>query len=273
MRPWLTVDSDDLRHLPKFQGHPRRSKPIAQERISSTFQLGMQRFSEWLDTHNFPVTMFVIADQLEDAIFSIWLKEQIKKHPHLTIGCHGFSHRSWSAWKPDPALFSSQLELATMKLRDFAGQAWRPYFRAPAGYVASWMAPVIAEHGYTIDSSVNQSWLVNNKFGKGENWKKVLQSLEHEGLDVRPWLCRFGLPTCGPALTLPVLRTIARATWKKLDRPVQAKDAEVTVYWHILDHARKQGHWLPPIPIDLWQNKTIDSRQESKQPVSRRLVP
>ena len=90
MRPWLTVDSDDLRHLPKFQGHPRRSKPIAQERISSTFQLGMQRFSEWLDTHNFPVTMFVIADQLEDAIFSIWLKEQIKKHPHLTIGCHGF---------------------------------------------------------------------------------------------------------------------------------------------------------------------------------------
>ena len=65
MRPWLTVDSDDLRHLPKFQGHPRRSKPIAQERISSIFQLGMQRFSEWLDTHNFPVTMFVIADQLE----------------------------------------------------------------------------------------------------------------------------------------------------------------------------------------------------------------
>ena len=82
MRPWLTVDSDDLRHLPKFQGHPRRSKPIAQERISSTFQLGMQRFSEWLDTHNFPVTMFVIADQLEDAIFSIWLKEQ-SKNTHI----------------------------------------------------------------------------------------------------------------------------------------------------------------------------------------------
>ena len=152
MRPWLTVDSDDLRHLPKFQGHPRRSKSIPQDRISPAFQLGMDRFAEWLETHNFPVTIFVIADQLDDAIFSIWLSKQIEKHPQLTIACHGFSHRSWSAWGPNPALFSSKLEQATTKLRNFAGQAWRPFFRAPAGYIASWMAPVIAAHGYTIDS-------------------------------------------------------------------------------------------------------------------------
>ena len=60
-----------------------------------------------------------------------------------------------------------------------------------------------------------------------------------------------------------MLRTIARATWKKLDRPVQAKDAEVTVYWHILTmQENKAIGYLQS--IDLWQTKTIDSRQESK---------
>ena len=106
-KTWLTVDCDDLRHIPKHYGHPTRSKqPISSTKLSPAFKLGMQGFETWLSTHNKPVTLFVIADSLEDAEFNQWLQALLERFsPRVTIGCHGLNHRSWSAWPADPQLF------------------------------------------------------------------------------------------------------------------------------------------------------------------------
>jgi hypothetical protein len=52
------------------------------------------------------------------------------------------------------------------------------------------------------------------------------------------------------------LRWNARQAWKGLEKPLgvgelhQIEDSEyelTTIYWHILDHARKNESWSPPI--------------------------
>ena len=61
---WLTVDFDDLRHVPSFVGHPTRSKHTfdevakagLQETLSEQFVQGMHGFTSWLETNTYPVT-------------------------------------------------------------------------------------------------------------------------------------------------------------------------------------------------------------------------
>jgi hypothetical protein len=118
------------------------------------------------------------------------------------------------------------------------------------------MAPVLAEHGYTVDSSINPSWLVKRKAGKGNSWADVNQSLQDSNLVSRPWKTRLSLPINGPALSLFPLSLLARWSWRKapisievneIDRMVtDSKTKVTTLYWHLLDHARKQGTWVPP---------------------------
>ena len=101
---------------------------------------------------------------------------------------------------------------ADVKLHDFAKDAWRPWFRAPAGYIAPWMAPVIAKAGFELDSSVNPSWLVRKKAGPWKDWNAVEKA-------ERLWSCQQAvalsnsLPTCGPALSIPFLAWNARKAW------------------------------------------------------------
>ena len=67
MRPvWLTVDTDDLRHTPTSQGHPTRSKGTTHEGTSPEMKPAMKSFRKWLDRTQVSLTMFVIADQLDD---------------------------------------------------------------------------------------------------------------------------------------------------------------------------------------------------------------
>jgi len=80
---WLTVDSDDLRHLPKHQGHPNRSKQPYPERVSLRMKKAMKSFRQWLDMARVPLTIFVIADQVADEEFNIWLSELIDEHHKL----------------------------------------------------------------------------------------------------------------------------------------------------------------------------------------------
>ena len=94
MRPiWLTVDSDDIRHVPSSQGHPTRSKGIPHEGTSDEMLEAMSAFRKWLDRTQVTLTIFVIADQLDDSIFNHWLKDLLQNHPQVTIGCHGLTHR------------------------------------------------------------------------------------------------------------------------------------------------------------------------------------
>ena len=84
MRPiWLTVDSDDIRHVPSSQGHPTRSKGIPHEGTSDEMLEAMSAFRKWLDRTQVTLTIFVIADQLDDSIFNHWLKDLLHNHPHL----------------------------------------------------------------------------------------------------------------------------------------------------------------------------------------------
>jgi len=261
-RLWLTIDSDDIRHLPRHQGHPTRSRRPpprgCQGREPSVRLLeGMQGFSRWF-AEGGEATLFLIAEQLDSKVFSEWL-ESLLQTGRLRIGCHGNTHRSWSAWPEDVEGFRRELSIATQRLQEFSGQAWRPWFRAPAGYIAPWMAAVLAEQGYTVDSSVNPSPLLVGKTGLQRSWRAVTKAIEEQGLVERKWLTSsiFGirLPACGPALHKMMLGRGSKRLWLSQTALELATDEEVenpcsevvTVYWHLLDHSRESGLWSPPL--------------------------
>ena len=77
------------------------------------------------------------------------------------------------------------------------------------------MAPVIAKAGFELDSSVKPSWLVRRRQGHGR-MACGGKTLKDSGLVSRPWLCRYSLPTCGPALSIPFLAWNARKAWSEL---------------------------------------------------------
>ena len=85
-------------------------------------------------------------------------------------------------------------------ISDFAGNSWRPRFRAPAGYIAKWMAAPLAAAGFNLDSSINPSRWVNRKM-EGD-WMSVKQAIEGIGIIEVPWLTSVIGPACGPALSL-----------------------------------------------------------------------
>jgi hypothetical protein len=262
MPTWFTVDSDDLRHLPKHQGHPTRSRTAYEGPVlepSEDFVQGWKGLMGWMDAHEGAVTLFVITDLLESEAFPSMLSDALTRFPQrLTVGCHGHTHRSWSAWGEDVDGFSAMLERSTALLKQHAGDAFRPYFRAPNGYVAPWMGDVLARHGYRVDSSVNPSWLVRNK-AAGHRWSSVASAMKRAGVVERAWLTRWTLPVNGPALVRPPLSILARRAWKKAPKPMSANgmhgvdDPRVeltTVYCHVLDFARKNGTWVPPLPTN-----------------------
>lgn len=259
---WITVDSDDFRHLPKFQGHPVRSKAILPERYGSTnpsdeLKAGMNGFRKWI-LDGGKATLFVIADQLDSMEFKEWLLELIETG-RINLGVHGNTHRSWSAWPEDRQKFASELSIANEKIKNFAQEAWRPWFRAPAGYIAPWMAEVLKEQGFKVDSSVNKSRLLLSKTGVARSWLAVEKEMQKHGVIEREWLTSnllgLSLPACGPALHMKSIGWLSKRAWRKCKNMPIAEDkiienAEkrvVTVYWHLLDHAKKNGKWTPPL--------------------------
>ena len=258
-RTWLTVDFDDLRHVPSAQGHPTRSKrPVVGKQLSEAYISAMKAFETWLANTTHAVTLFVIADLFESDEFGEWFSALLAKHgERLTVGCHGLTHRSWSAWPEDSEGFEASLERATAVLKEKTGGHFRPWFRAPAGYIAPWMAATLAGQGYTVDSSVNPSWLVRKKAGKGNSWADVNDAMARNGVLERPWATRFSLPVNGPALTMFPLSVIAKGAWKRSPSVLTTGELDVavpdstqplvTLYWHVLDHARNEAAWTPPL--------------------------
>ena len=125
----------------------------------------------------------------------------------------------------------------------FGDQA-KPWFRAPSGYVAPWMAQPLAEAGVVLDSSINPSRLVRRKAGPARNWTDVAHAMEEAGVVERPWHVQRGWPTCGPALHLPGLAGRARRAWRNLppvlnvegiDAVAMPGEDVTTVYWHVTD--------------------------------------
>lgn len=259
---WLTVDTDEPRHRPAVQGHPTRSKGTWDEQSVRPSQIqALRALERWhlSDPARRPLTLFVIAEQLRSAPFSEALLDLIDTSSEnggtVTVGCHGWSHRSWSAWDADPEGFDEALERATTLLSSTLGSAVRPWFRAPAGYVAPWMAQVLAGRGYRLDSSVNPTFLLRRKAGPNRSWSEVTAAMDDAGIVERPWMTHLGLPANGPALHIPVLRLLARRAWMRVNGGPVATEEHLldagctitTLYWHLDDHLRRGGLWTPPI--------------------------
>tara|TARA_B100001248_G_scaffold233304_1_gene194741 strand:- start:20 stop:823 length:804 start_codon:yes stop_codon:yes gene_type:complete len=256
---WLTVDCDDFRHIPKHYGHPTRSKsPLDSNELSPEFKLGMRSFKNWLANHDKPVTLFVIADALQNPEFCHWLSNLIEQFgQRITIGCHGLTHKSWSAWPEDPESFQDSITKATDEISRFAKDNFRPWFRAPAGYMAPWMVKPLIECGITVDSSINDTLLTKSKAGRGNTWAQVRAACQESSLIQREWLTKWRLPVNGPALSLFPLSILARRAWQslppvlttnQLSDTVENNTIQITtVYWHILDHAKLNGKWHPPV--------------------------
>lgn len=256
---WISIDFDDHRHLPKYSGHPTRSNQqhitSVNKELSEDFLKGMTGLENWLNSNDYPVTFFIIADLFENPTFSNWFQRIIKQFPQrITIGNHGLNHRSWSAWPEDVEGFDDALIESNRILQQYCGTSLRPWFRAPAGYIAPWMAPVLAKNGFKVDSSVNPSWLVKRKAGKENSWSKVEQSMKDNEIVEISWKTKWSLPINGPALHIPILKTIANSSWKSspmvdsLDNSLKINGQITALYWHLLDHSRKQSTWSPPLP-------------------------
>jgi len=209
-----------------------------------------------MDSHDYGVTLFVITDLFDSKEFCELFEDFLTSFPgRATFGCHGHSHRSWSAWPKDNAGFSRMLETSIGILHEKAGTYYRPFFRAPSGYIAPWMAQVLSKHKIELDSSINPSWLTKRK--SSSSWLQVQQAMDEQGILERAWLTSFGLPCNGPALFRFPLSFNSKRAWKKTPRPLlpheldvvsQKKASIVTLYWHILDFSREKGKWNPPLP-------------------------
>lgn len=252
MTSWLSVDTDDEIHLPSNRGHPYRSSMPMPEwrtegyRSSSRLLSATDRFIEWaIDGPE--TTIFLLAEQLDCSEFTKRM-ETLLSMPNILIACHGWGHRCWSAWPEDIGGFTEMLTAARNRISAYAGDSWRPWFRAPGGYIATWMAGPLATAGFRLDSSVNPSRWVNRKMGG--NWSKVQQSMEQCGVIERPWLTTSIGPACGPALSLFPFSILARKAWKRNSVTITnnpERGETITLYWHLLDHGRKSGRWKPPL--------------------------
>jgi len=119
------------------------------------------------------------------------------------------------------------------------------------------MAGVLAKHGYRVDTSVNPSWLVKKKAGKGNSWADVNAAMASSKVVERAWFTRFSLPVNGPALTLFPLSIVAKGAWKRAPPVLVANEVVnaveddgvdlITLYWHVLDHSKNNGKWQPPL--------------------------
>lgn len=252
MTAWLSVDTDDLIHLPSNRGHPHRSsEPMPSwhtqgYRATKRLLEATDRFIEWAQEGP-PITVFLIAEQLDCPEFTKRMDAMLAMS-NISVACHGWGHRCWSAWPEDIEAFSQMLVAARDRISAYAGESWRPWFRAPGGYVGSWMAGPLAGAGFRLDSSVNPSRWVNRKMGG--DWSKVKQSMEECGVIERPWLTTMIGPACGPALSLFPFSLFAKGAWKKNSKSITSNpenESSAALYWHLLDHGRKSGRWQPPI--------------------------
>ena len=263
---WLSLDTDDLCHHPKVYGHPKRSKRNSPQayKMSDRLAKSWDGFIRWREGRGkgLPVTLFVIAEQLDDVQFATNLKQLLSKDETVTIGCHGNKHRCWSAWPEDKAGFANELSLSIEKLSAFAGEKFRPWFRAPAGYIAPWMIEVLSQHGITLDSSGSATRISDRKVGAKSGFENVRDMAWKKGMVERYWHSRYGIPVTGPALRVPLLKSLAKRQWMKVSKDAKCVNENAlltpsymvdSLYWHLLDHSISDGAWYPPL------HPTLDS--------------
>jgi hypothetical protein len=142
------------------------------------------------------------------------------------------------------------------RISQFAGDKFRPWFRAPGGYIAPWMIDVLSHHGVTLDSSISKTRVSSRKIGQKNGYNMVCSKVAASGMVEREWFSRFGIPLTGPALRIPVLRSLSRRGWNKVTKNAiccsdlvihTPQDAVDSLYWHLIDFSMNGGKWVPPL--------------------------
>ena len=256
---WLSLDTDDEPHHPKVSGHRTRSSSERVEPYVMTPRLAeaWKGYFAWRkgSGKTLPVTLFVVAEQLDDNQFSSFLRQALEDKT-VTIGCHGNKHRCWSSFGQDESGFSHELSVATSRLSRFAGSQFRFWFRAPGGYISDWMIEVLSKQGYSLDSSISRTKISSKKVSGENGFRSIIYMTKRFGLVERPWYSWIGIPMTGPALRLPFLRRIANRRWRLITKKsrsanesqMESHDEQIiSLYWHLLDYSLKDGRWQPPI--------------------------
>ncbi|GIR75305.1 MAG: hypothetical protein CM15mP78_00040 [Candidatus Poseidoniales archaeon] len=170
-----------------------------------------------MGSHDGAVTLFVISDALEEHAFCEMLTEALNAFDRLTVGCHGHTHRSWSAWDADPDGFQNMLETSTGS----SPCCWSGVSAVLPGTQrlrwVSWMAPVLVQQGFRA-GLLNQSLVVGETKAGGARWSDESRH-GGGGADRTPLVdFRLTLPVNGPALFRFSLSLVARRAWKKRHR-------------------------------------------------------
>jgi polysaccharide deacetylase family protein (PEP-CTERM system associated) len=143
----LSVDVEDHFHVEAFAAH---IPPDQWDLHESRVERNVARILELFARHQAKGTFFVlgwVAERFPG------LSRQIAAAGH-EIGCHSFAHRRLQSLTPEE--FRIDLRKATRRLEDQVQQPIR-CFRAPSFSVVKstfWAFDILAEEGYTIDSSV-----------------------------------------------------------------------------------------------------------------------
>ena len=155
--------------------------------------------------------MLVIADSLQSQFCDCChlLKNFTDR---LTIGCHGLHHKSWSAWPEDSDLFQDSIKQVILLISDFTKANFRPWFRAPAGYMAPWMVQPLVDCKITVDSSINDTLLTKSKSEKAIPGSKFVMKTSE--IMEREWLTNETSSHSFPALSKFPLSVIAKSAWK-----------------------------------------------------------
>jgi hypothetical protein len=118
------------------------------------------------------------------------------------------------------------------------------------------MIEVLSEHGITLDSSGSVTKISDRKVGLKSGFENVRNTAWKKGLVERYWHSRFGIPVTGPALRIPLLKSLAKQQWKKVTKHAQCVNENAlltpsymvdSLYWHLLDHSISGGRWSPPL--------------------------
>ena len=159
----ITVDLEDWFQVENLRGHyPHSCWEACEGRIKASTKALLQLF----ERHHIASTFFVLG----------WLAErypelvqQIVSHGH-EIASHGYSHELCTTLTPEA--LRQDLQKSRRLLQELTGQPVSGY-RAPSFSVTSDLVDLLAETGYTYDSSYN-SFSMNSRYGRLEGaWNKT----------------------------------------------------------------------------------------------------
>ena len=154
-----------------------------------------------MKANDFPVTIFVISSQLENEKFRTLLSDIINSFPdRITLGCHGYDHRSWSSFELNVEKFSAMLEKSNRVMTNFDSSRYRKWFEHLQDILLhGWQNLSKKQVLLLILRYQSFFFIMNYKYGKS-NHKQALAAIDSSGLIEPLNVNAKWIAVCGPAL-------------------------------------------------------------------------